>query len=272
MPSDARLAALFVHPVKSCRGIAVDAVDVLPTGLARDREWMVVDAAGRFATQRRLPDMALVGTALRGTSLVLDVPGGDAVEVPVDHGGALREVGVWRSRVQAIDAGDAAARLLSDFLGEPLRLVRFAPGQRRLSNRAWTGGLAAPNLFTDGYPLLVLSEASRQDLSRRVGRDLVVARFRPNLLLDGVAAYAEDAASTLEAGGIVIRLAKPCTRCVMTTLDPATAAAVDEEPLRSLQAYRHDVQLRGPVFGRNAVLARLPAAARLQVGMPVRLS
>lgn len=267
------LHGLYVYPVKSCRGIALTQARLSATGLAHDREWMVVDPAGRFITQRDTPSLARVGTALTDTQLQLTSADGARVCVPLDHEGELTEVGVWRSRVPAFDAGAAAAEFFSSWLQRPARLVRFDARHRRLSNREWTGDVAAPNLFSDGYPLLVLSEASRVDLSRRVGRDLPVDRFRPNVLLAGVPAYAEDTAPQLQlAEGVALRLTKPCTRCIMTTIDQASGLPDGEEPLRELKRYRYDAALRGVTFGRNAVLLPGAAGALLRVGQTIELT
>ena len=272
MSSSPRLHSLYVYPVKSCAGIALTGAQLGATGLLHDREWMVVDPAGQFITQRQTPRLALVSTALTGTHLQLSTPDGAQVAVPLAHEGELSTVGVWRSRVPAFDAGAAAAAFFSDWLQQPARLVRFDARHRRLSNRDWTGGLAAPNLFSDGYPLLVLSEASRLDLSARVGRDLPLDRFRANLVLDGVPAYAEDQAAQLQlGGGVVLRLGKPCTRCIMTTIDQTTGLPDGDEPLRTLKTYKYDAGLRGVTFGRNAVLMPGAVGATLRVGDPVTL-
>ena len=265
------LKALYVHPIKSCRGIALQRAQVVATGLAHDREWMLVDAAGRFITQREQPRLTQVVTALDDGLLHVSIAGHGAIRVPLDHEGAATPVEVWRSRLPALDAGAEIAAFFSDWLGLPARLVRFDPTQRRYANREWTGGLAAPNLFSDGYPVLVLSEASRLDLSARVGFDLPVERFRPNVLLENVPAYAEDAADAVQIGGVALRLGKPCTRCIITTLDPVTGAGGGDEPLRTLRTYRHDAALRGVTFGRNAVLLPGSAGQWLQVGQPLQL-
>jgi hypothetical protein len=256
--------------VKSARANAVDAVDLVATGFDHDREWMLVDPAGRFVTQREEPRLALLAASLRDGELALSGPPGEAPRVRLDHNGTRVEAVVWRSRVAAFDAGDAVASWLGTWLGRPLRLLRFDPAQQRLSDRGWTGDIASPNLFTDGYPLLVLSQASVDDLAARVGRPLPLTRFRPNLVLGGTAPYAEDRATELVVGEVVIRLGKPCTRCVVTTIDPATGGQADDEPLRSLKAYRHDPALRGVTFGRNAVIVA-GQGRRLTVGQPVDL-
>lgn len=257
----ARIASLFIHPVKSCAGLAPRRVRVVETGLEHDREWMVVDGNGRFVTQREEPRLALVRPQLgAGTrTLTLSFPGLEPLRVAVEGQGRPVEVTCWRSRCAAWDAGEDAASWLSAALGRPLRLVRFDPSRPRLSSRERTGEVAAPNLFSDGYPLLVLSQASLDDLNSRLERPLGVERFRPNLLIDGVEPYAEDRIREIDAGPVTLRLVKPCTRCVITTTDQSRGARDGEEPLRTLRAYRLDRELRGVVFGMNAIVARGPA-------------
>jgi uncharacterized protein YcbX len=265
------LAGLFIHPVKSAAGIACQSAVLGPYGLKHDREWMIVDPAGRFVTQREEARLALLRVAIQGGMLELANPQGPGPCLPLDHGGVPREVTVWRSQCAAFDAGDPVAQFLSDWLGRPLRLVRFDPRRERLSNHDWTGGRDVPNRFSDGYPLLVLSQDSVDDLAARVGRPLPVERFRANLVLGGTGPYAEDAADTLEAGDARFTLTKACTRCVITTIDPARGERDGEEPLRTLRSYRFDKALRGVVFGRNAY-AIDGVGSELRRGMPVRLS
>jgi uncharacterized protein YcbX len=263
-----RLAGLFIHPVKSAAGIALASATLGPCGLEHDREWMVVDAAGRFVTQRDEARLALLFTAIEDGYLKLSNPQGQGPSLPLDHEGELRQVQVWRSVCAAFDAGDAVAAFLSGWLGRPLRLVRFDRRHRRLSNHDWTDGRDVPNRFSDGYPLLVLSEGSIADLSARVGQDLPVQRFRPNLLLGGLEPYGEDALTEMGVGAARIRLTKACTRCVITTIDHERGERAGEEPLRTLKTYRHDAALRGVVFGRNAY-AIAGEGVELRVGMPV---
>jgi uncharacterized protein YcbX len=248
----ATLAGLFIYPVKSAAGIACDEVVLGPCGLLHDREWMVVDDEGRFVTQRDEARLALLGTAISDGQLQLRNPQGQGPALPLDHEGEAREVVVWRSHCAAFDAGDEVAGFLSDWLGRKLRLVRFNPQRQRLSNHDWTEGRDVPNQFSDGYPLLVLSQASVDDLAARVGKPLPVERFRPNLLLGAVPAYAEDEADGLTAGAARFALTKACTRCVITTVDQARGERDGDEPLRTLRSYRFDRALRGVIFGRNA--------------------
>jgi hypothetical protein len=246
------LAGLFIHPVKSAAGIACERVRLGPCGLEHDREWMIVDEADRFVTQREEARLALLSVSIDGGRLALANPEGAGPALPLDHEGPARVVQVWRSTCAAFDAGDAAAEFLSGWLGRPLRLVRFDRRRARLSNHDYTAGRDVPNLFSDGYPMLVLSEASIADLSARVGKALPAQRFRPNLLLAGTEPYGEDGIDEFVAGEARIRLTKACTRCVITTIDPRRGERDGEEPLRTLKTFRFDPKLHGVVFGRNA--------------------
>ena len=269
-----RIDALHVHPVKSCAVVTLDEVLLIETGFEFDRAWMVVDAAGRFVTQRELPRMALVQQTLKHTELVLRAPGMLALHLALDAVEARCRVTVWNDEVAAYDMGDLAAQWFSDFLGRPLRLARFDPEQRRLSSRDWTGELEAQNAFADGFPILVTSTASLVELNRRLtaqGRAVVtMARFRPNLVLDGLDAHGEDhldeISFTTDEGPIVLKLVKPCSRCSIPDVEPATG-----EPGHAvgdvLAAYRADARMNGALtFGMNAVIVEGIERA-LRVGM-----
>ncbi|MEJ0100352.1 MAG: MOSC N-terminal beta barrel domain-containing protein [Pseudomonadota bacterium] len=262
------LAGLFIHPVKSAAGIACERARLAPYGLEHDREWMIVDPAGRFVTQREEARLALLATAIGNGLLQLSNPQGSAPALPLEHDGEPREVRVWNSTCTAFDAGDAMAQFLSDWLARPLRLVRFDRRHARLSNHEWTAGRDVSTLFSDGYPLLVLSQGSLADLSARVGTTLPPQRFRPNLLLGGLDPYGEDAIDAIEVAGARIHLTKACTRCVITTIDHESGERTGDEPLRTLKSYRFDRELRGVIFGRNAYMVR-GEGVELRVGMPV---
>lgn len=274
----ARIAALYRYPVKSARGQQLERATIEATGLAHDREWMIVDDRAVFVTQREQPRLALLGVTLHEsggvtTGLTLEAPDAPTLHLTTADFTEPRTVRVWRDEVHALDAGDAAAGWISAWLGAAFRLVRFAPGNQRLSSMEWTGGVAAPNQFSDGYPILVLSRASIADLSRRVGTELRVNRFRPNLLLDGLQAYDEDRIQELKCGDIRLRLVKPCARCAITTTDQQRGERSGDEPLRTLRGYRHDRALQGVLFGQNAiVIAGAGAGARLQVGVEMEVT
>jgi len=259
------LAALHLYPVKSCRGIAVNEALLTDAGLEHDREWMIVTPEGRFVTQREAPRLALIATDLSEDALTLAAHGAGTLVVPLETGTAVRQVTVWGHRCPAFDQGEQAACWLSELLGRPLRLVRFDPQHRRLSNPEWTGGVEAPNRFSDGYPLLAISRASLDDLNSRLSVPLPMDRFRPNLVLEGLPPYGEDALDDLVAGDVRLRRVKPCTRCAITTTNQATAEVEGDEPLRTLKTYRWDKALRGVTFGQNLIVVA-GAGARLHVG------
>jgi uncharacterized protein YcbX len=264
------LAGLYIYPIKSAAGIACDSAVLGPRGLLHDREWMIVDPSGRFVTQRDEARLALLQVAIEAGQLRLRNPAGAGPSLAVDHEGEAREVIVWRSQCAAFDAGDAVAQFLGDWLGRPLRLVRFDARRARMSNHDWTAGRDVPNQFSDGYPVLVLSQASIDDLSARVGRTLPVERFRPNILLGGVGSYAEDEAAGLVAGAARFTLTKACTRCVITTIDQQRGERDGEEPLATLKSYRFSRELRGVLFGRNAYAVQ-GEGSTLSRGMPATL-
>ncbi len=262
------LSALFVHPVKSCAGIAVRSSLLIETGLEFDRAWMVVDSHGEMLTQRELPRLALVQPTLRHHDVVLRAPGMLALHLALDTVEERTRVRVWDDVVKAYDMGALAGQWLSDFLGRPgLRLVRFDPEERRLSARRWSGDIEAQNSFSDGFPLLVVSMASLAELNRRLAAAghgaVTMQRFRPNLVLDGQAgaaldAHAEDFIDTLEIaapeGPVVLKLVKPCARCTIPDIDPLSAAQ-GQVVSETMSAYRANAIVGGGLtFGMNAVI------------------
>ena len=263
----ATIAQLFVYPIKSCAGVEVPEVLLTETGLEFDRAWMVVDAQGEFVTQRELPRMVLIRPQLKQLEMVLRAPGMLALHIAFDRVEAPVRVKVWKDEVAAYDMGDIAAQWFSDFLSEPgrplkLRLVRFDPAHKRLSSLKWTGGVEAENQFTDGFPVLVASEGSLAELNERLaaaGHDAVgIERFRPNIVLAGIESHDENRVDTLHIGtaqgDAQLQPAKPCTRCPIPDIDPATATrstAVGDV----LRTYRADARVDGAVtFGMNAIV------------------
>ena len=256
------VASLHVYPIKSCGGIALIEALLIETGIEFDRAWMVVDPTGLFVTQRELPRMALIQPTLKTSDMVLRAPGMLALHVALDRVEERVIATVWSDEVAAYDMGDLCAQWFSDFLGRPLRLVRFDPEQKRLSDHRWTGDIDAENGFSDGFPILVSSVAALAELNRRLRSqnlsEVTLARFRPNLVLDGLDAHGEDAldeiAFATDDGPVRIKLVKPCARCPIPDIDPATAEpghAVGD----TLAGYRADARLDGRLtFGMNAVI------------------
>ena len=269
-----RIAGLYVHPIKSCAGIALDEALLIETGVEFDRAWMVVDAAGTMVTQRDLPRMALIRPQLKTEEMVLRAPGMLALHVALARVEAPTRATVWHDEVAAFDMGDLCAQWFSDFLGRPMRLLRFDPAQKRLADKRWTGAIDAENALTDGYPLLVISSASLTELNRRLGvhdtAAVTMARFRPNIVLEGLGAHGEDALDEIvfatDDGPVRLKLVVPCSRCSIPDIDPLTAAtghAVGD----TLLTYRTDARLAGAItFGMNAVIVEGIERA-LRVGM-----
>lgn len=258
----ARIARLFVHPVKSCAGVELSEAVLTETGLDLDRAWMVVNDQGEFVTQRELPRMALVHPQLKHYEVVLRAPGMLALHLAIDAVEQPVQVKLWNDVVDAFDMGDVAAQWFSDFLGRKLRLVRFDPDRRRLSSLEWTGGLEASNQFSDAFPLMVIGEASMDELNRRLalaGHDAVgIERFRPNIVLAGLEAHDEDRVDILRIAAdgkeVQVRPVKPCVRCPIPNIDPVTAQ-IDSQVSDTLQAYRKNDRMQGAVtFGMNAVV------------------
>ena len=256
------LHSLYVHPVKSCAGIAVHRSLLLETGLEFDRSWMLVDERAEFVTQRELPRLSLVQPTLRHDDLVLRAPGMLALHLALDRVDSALSVRVWDDWVPAWDMGALAAQWFSDFTGRPLRLARFDPEHRRLSDRRWTGVHEAQTAFADGFALLVTSTASLAELNRRLQQQgatpVEMARFRPNLVLDGIEAHDEDHVDRLEIdtpqGTVQLALVKPCARCTIPGVDPQTGVQ-GFEVIDALAAYRSDPRVDGAAtFGMNAIV------------------
>ena len=258
------ISRLFVYPVKSCAGIAVQEALLTETGLDLDRAWMVVDAKGVFLTQRTVPRMALIRPQLKTSELVLRAPGMLALHLAIDAVESPSTVTVWQDTVPAWDMGPLAAQWFSDFLGQPCRLVRFDPDCRRLSSVDWTQGVEALNQFSDGFPLLVTSEASLAELNARLvagGQEPVgIERFRPNVVLAGLGPHDEDRVDMVrvDAGEQEVHLqpVKPCARCPIPNIDPATAQT-SPTVADTLQTYRQDARVGGAItFGMNAIMRK----------------
>ena len=269
-----RIAALNVYPIKSCAGIALDEALLVETGIELDRHWMVVDEAGGMLTQRRLPRMALVRPVLKQYEVVVRAPGMLALHLAIDTVEAPRRVQVWDDDVAAYDMGDLAAQWFSDFLGQRVRLARFDPEQKRLSSRRWTGDIEAENAFADAFPLLVTSQAGLDELNARLAQAgaqaVTMARFRPNLVLDGLVANGEDHLDEVSfdttEGPVRLKLVKPCSRCTIPDVDPLTAET-GHAVADALSVYRADARLDGAItFGMNAVIVEGIERA-LRVGM-----
>lgn len=263
-----RLSTLYRFPLKSAIGESLPQAQLDALGMQGDRRWMLVDAAnGRFLTQRALPHMTQLSARWNAAGgLTLNAAGFPSLEVPLPGADAtLRGAFIWSDSMYVPDAGDEAADWLSRFIGKPCRLVQVPAERAR-----WVEGSLNANEkvgFADGFPLLLIGQASLDDLSARVGRPLEMLRFRPNLVIEGSEPYAEDSWKRIRIGSVEFRVAKGCSRCIMPTLDPLTGErSPDREPLTTLKTYR---EREGEVyFGQNLINE---GEGELKVGMAVEV-
>lgn len=280
------ISELFVYPIKSCAGIALNEARLLATGLEYDRYWMVTDPDGTMLTQRVYPRLALITVEIGQHELLIRAPGMSVLRTPLDAAalGAAPKVQtvVWRDAVYGLDTGEASAAWFSAFLGVPARLLRFNPERERIVDPEYTSSVGgATTYFADGFPLLVIGQASLDDLNVRLNSkgapSIPIDRFRPNVVLTGLEAYEEDYIESLNVDGtqgqdVQLQLVKLCSRCPMPTVDQAKGAPDPDwpnEPTDTLSTYRANPQRNGALtFGNNAVVAR-GAGAWLRVGQEV---
>ena len=246
------LSAIHLYPIKSGAALSLDNAEVEARGLAHDRRWMIVDPDGRFLTGRELPPLVRLQAVPTPDGLRLQAPGATPLTLPFPPASAPRRtVSIWDDTVDAIDGGDDAAAWLSAWLGREVRLVHMdAAASRPVS---LTHGQPGDEVsFADGYPLLVISQAALDGLNQRLTQPLPMLRFRPNLVVAGSAAHAEDAWRRVRIGALVFDAVKTCVRCVFTTVDPERGE-IDRsgEPLRTLKTYRRSP--RGITFGMNLI-------------------
>ncbi len=281
------VSALNLYPLKGAAGIPVPRGIIGPTGLQGDRRWMLVDSSGSFLSQRRHPAMALLHPSLETDP---PVPGGQSADggagrlrvtlAPVGRsGGALSpgplflplvphtgptvEVEIWGDRVEALAPEPAADAWFSEVLGSACRAVFVPEEALRTVDPEFAPGHRVG--FADGFPLLLTTQAGLDELNRRLPRPLPMARFRPNLVVAGAdVPHAEDGWRRVRVGEATLRLVKPCARCTVTTVDPATGLSEGPEPLRTLAEYR---RREGKVFfGQNGVVE---GGGTVRVGDPV---
>lgn len=269
----AQISRLFIYPVKSCAGVEVSEALLTETGLEFDRSWMIVDAQGVFVTQREYPRLALLRPHISRDELLLYAPEMQALHIALKLEGDAVLVKIWDEEFLAFDMGKEAAQWLTSFLltskistqnfaTNAFRLVRFNPAHRRVSSLQWTAGVQAFNQFSDGFPLLVLGDASQTELNVRLeatGHASVgIERFRPNVVLSGLQAHDEDHLNVMyvEAGleEVLLKPVKPCPRCPIPDIDPLTAQ-ISQYVGDALQGYRKDDRVGGAVtFGMNVIV------------------
>jgi uncharacterized protein YcbX len=244
-----RVVSIYIYPLKSGVGVAVDEAVAEERGFRGDRRLMVVDTTGTFLSQRKHPRLGYVRVERCEDEIALHAAGREPVTVGA--GGVPLDVTVWGDTVRAIDRGPDASRWLSELLGVEARLVEMPGAARRLVE---DDDVAVS--FADGYPYLLTSTASLADLNARIdGPPVPMRAFRPNIIIGGSAAWAEDDWSEIQIGNAEFEVAKPCTRCKIPTLDPddPERRRLDGEPLRTLATFRRRADGGGVLFGENLI-------------------
>ena len=261
------VSSLIYYPIKACRGFEVESAQVERMGFQDDRRMMLVTDEGRFLTQREHHKLAWVTPTLNDEMLILSAPNFDSIQVSIQKTGVTQLVDIWHSKgVQAIDQGDESAQWFSDWLGASVRLVHIAEGIQRKLNPQYAINTDDHTGFADGYPILIISEESLQDLNTRLALESIpMNRFRPNLVVQGCEPYAEDAWNKIKIGDVELGIVKPCARCEVTTIDKQTLEQ-SKEPLKTLAKYRkHKL---GAIFGQNVIPYN---EGRLGLGMSVEV-
>lgn len=253
------LSGIHIYPVKALGGISLTQSLVTPRGLQNDRRFLTVDANHQFLTQREHPKMATVWVEIVNGEIIFSAPDVDSVSFPAAPPELpTRTVKVWSSHVRAHTVAPEADQWLSDYLGADVRLVYMPDSSERRVNPAYAknGEIVS---FADGYPLLIASEASLSDLNARIvangGQALPMNRFRPNLVIAGCDAFAEDRLGEIAIGEAVFRAVKPCVRCQVTTTDQVDGVVRGPEPLQTLATYRDSPN--GVMFGMNLIPVKL---------------
>ncbi len=258
-----QLSGLNIYPVKSSAGRSISESRVTSRGLACDREWMVTDEEGAFLTGRDYPALVRVNATPTIMGLTLDAPDMPSLLVNRAVFNTLRPTAVWGSRFEAYGGDKQADQWFSDLLGIRTKLLHTGGVSRRKLR-------ADPSVkfgFADGYPLLLLSKASLAELNQRLSKPVTERNFRPNLVIDGEAPFAEDSWKRIRIGEVEFELMKACERCVFTTVDPDTGEKdASLEPLRTLGTYRRTAA--GVLFGQNLV-ARGAGILRVGDGVEV---
>ena len=241
------VTAIHLYPVKSTAPVSVDQASMDRQGIAGDRRWLVADPDGNCITARDAPALLKVQGRFESHSLTLSSPGETDLDLPLQPSeGSRLHVDVWGDKVDALTPSPEADRWISAVIGREARLV-FMDERCTRQTDVESGGNVGVVSFADCYPVLLASEESLAGLNSRMDRPIPMARFRPNIVVQGASAYAEDGWRQLKIGAVTFTGVQQCVRCVLTTVDPSTGERDPaQEPLRTLSTYR-----RAPEGGVN---------------------
>jgi len=242
--------ALYIYPVKSLAGIAMKGSALDAMGLKHDRRWMLVSPEGNFLSQRKFPQMALIQPKFIDQQLILTTANqADLIVAEADTQQTL-QVTIWKDSVTAQRIDEQADKWLSKALGTPCHLVYIPDNEIRQCDPEFSKQ-GEHTGFADGFPILLISTASLEDLNQRLDQPITMKRFRPNIVIEGCEAFAEDDLKAFSIGGVGMRGVKPCSRCILTTVDPETGQRTGAEPLQTLMRYRK--QGNKVNFGQNVI-------------------
>jgi len=273
--STIKLSQMYIYPVKSLPGISVDHAILTPQGLLNDRRWMLVDEKKRFITQRLYPRLALLKVSLSDNSIHIKLPNNKLIVLALHpESGSELKVKVWKDEVLAIQTDDTSNRIISEFLGISCQFVFMPETTVRRVDPEFSITTTDQVSFADGFPLLLISESSLQDLNHRLAMKnispLPMIRFRPNIVVNGCDAFAEDFWGKFMVGENHLLAVKPCSRCVMTTVNPETGEK-GTEPLATLLEYRKTGNKA--YFGQNVLLdVTQENSMSLSIGDEVRIT
>ncbi|KAG5011876.1 hypothetical protein AAZX31_09G049100 [Glycine max] len=267
----AKVSAIFIYPIKSCRAISVSRAPLTPTGFRWDRQWMVVNSQGRMYTQRVEPRLALVEVELpseaflenweptQDSYMVVNAPGMQPLKICLSQQGkeVANAVSVWEWTGSALDEGAEASQWFSDYLGKPCQLVRFnSASEVRPVDPDYVKG-QHQTTFTDGYPFLLASQESLDELNEHLKEPVSINRFRPNILVEGCEPYSEDLWTDIKISKFLFSGVKLCYRCKIPTINQETAIAAPE-PNETLMKTRsgelirpNDKNKKRIYFGQN---------------------
>ena len=255
-----QVQALNIFPIKSLRGISVTEMAISQTGFMHDREWVLIDVDGKFITQRQQPRMALINVVQHNTGVTISAKNTNSIEIPYEGNSSQAvNVTIWKDQCSGIVVDKEINRWFSNFLDVDCRLVSFDTSKIRPVDSDYSKCNQDQVHFADGFPFLLIGTASLEDLNRRLSEknetQVPMIRFRPNIVIETNEPYIEDQWTSIRIGNVELDVVKPCSRCVIPTIDISTGVKA-REPLLTLGSYR---KRDGKIyFGQNLIHIYIP--------------